>query len=320
MKNKNVVVIYHGDDWKRDLPMRKAESTRKSFEYWHEKGLEKNINFYRASIQWYDDEKAIFNKVWAFRDGKWIKIRSAIKPDLIFDKITSKRNYQLFERKVGMAAKVKLFNNPLFRLMFDNKFTQFLMFNEFMPQSMLVNNRAEYLAGLKKMKTAKVVVKPLFGSGGFNILIEDKSKLVNKRLVFPVMLQAFVRSYDGVPGIEGIKGVADLRLVFMNHKLIYSLSRIAKKNSLFTNFHQGATAVIVDKKNISRKIWAMAREIQKKLRVFTEANYSLDFIFDHTGKPYLLEMNTTPGMDLLHELGQDKLKEKNLDELIKIVK
>jgi len=319
MRKKNIVVVYYGDDWKRPIPLPNAESTRKSFEYWHDKGLEKNVNFYRASIKWYDDDSATFSKAWVYREGKWKKIISKIKPDLIFDKISSKKNYKMFDKKVEIAAKTKFFNNPAFRVVFDNKFTQFLLFSELMPKSILANNKKEYEQALKVIKTSKVVVKPLFGSGGFNILIEEKSKLKNKRIKYPVLLQAFVKSYNGVPGIPGIKGVADLRLVFMNHKLIYSLSRIAKKNSLFTNFHQGATAVMVQRKSIPKPIWQLVKPIQKKLKVFNDASYSLDFIFDEKGQAYLLEMNTTPGMDLLHELGDEKTKEKNLEELIKIV-
>ena len=106
----------------------------------------------------------------------------------------------------------------------------------------------------------------------------------------------------------------------MNHKLIYALSRIAQNGSLFTNFHQGATAVLVSDKFISKKLKEISQKIVDKLSIFPEANYSLDFMFDDSGKPILVEMNTTPGFDLLNIVGDEKIKDKNFKEFIKIIK
>jgi len=63
----------------------------------------------------------------------------------------------------------------------------------------------------------------------------------------------------------------------------------------------------------------MSKQISKKLSAFSEAHYSLDFIFTNTGKPVLVELNTTPGVDLLHIVGDEKLKQKNFDEFAKLV-
>ena len=106
-------------------------------------------------------------------------------------------------------------------------------------------------------------------------------------------------------------------MVFMNHSLVYALSRIAKKDSLFTNFHQGASAVLVPKRFIPANAIAMSKKILKKLSVFPEAHYSLDFIFTNSGKPVFIEMNTTPGFDLLHIVGDEKIKNNHFKEFLK---
>ena len=273
----------------------------------------------RGSRKWYEKEKNIFKKAWAYRDKKWIKIKKPIKPDLIFDKIMGKRNYELLDFKVEVSKKTKFFNNPLFRVTVDNKLTQYLILSEYMPKSFLANDKKELKRAIEKVKSNKVVVKPFHGSGGFGIRIDNKKNILKYRFNYPVFVQEFIKSEKGIPGFSKKREVADLRMIYMNHKLIYSLSRIAKKGSLFTNFHQGAVAVLVPQKKIPKSVKKMARKIVRKLSVFPEANYSLDFIFTNTGKPLLVEMNTTPGFDLLHIVGDEKIKERNFKEFISVL-
>jgi glutathione synthase/RimK-type ligase-like ATP-grasp enzyme len=320
-KIKNIVVVYFGSDWKRKIPLPKAIPTRVSFEDWHERGLRNGVAMYRASINWYDAKKNIFKKSWAYRNKKWIKITTPVKPDLIFDKIMGKRDYQMFNFKMDLSKKTKIFNHPLFRTMTDNKLAQYLILGEFMPKSILAVDKEDLPKALKKIPSSKVVIKPLYGSGGFGIIIGDKNKIKKSKIEYPVFIQEFIRSEKGIPGFSKNDQVADLRMVFMNHKLIYALSRIAKKGSLFTNFHQGATAVLVPEKNIPASVKKMSREIiDKKLGIFSKANYSLDFIFTNSGEPILVEMNTTPGFDLLHIVGDEKIKDKNFKEFISVLK
>lgn len=318
-KGKKIVVTYWGDDWHKEIPLAKAIPTRESFEDWHRRGLKHNIEIFRASLKWYDKRKNVFNKAWAFRNEKWIKIEKPIKPSLIFDKIAGKRDYQLLEEKIEISRKVPIFNYPLFRLMFDNKLSQYLIFGRFMPKSFVAKNKKEYLKALKKVNSKKAVVKPFFGSGGFGITIDEKKKLLSLTPSFPVMIQEFIKSEQGIPGFSRKKEVADLRLVFMNHKLVYALSRIAKNGSLFTNFHQGATAILVPLKYIPKSISKVSSEIVEKLSLFPQANYSLDFIFTNKGEPVFIEMNTTPGFDLLNIVGDEEIKENNFKEFINIL-
>jgi len=318
-KAKKIVVVYYGDDWKKKIPLEKHQTTRESFEDWHERGLKNGIEMFRASIQWYDLKKNVFRKAWAYRDKKWLKINVPIKPDLIFDKIAGKRDYELFDQKIRINQKVKTFNSPLFRTIFDNKLSQHIIFKEFMPASFLADSRKELLKNLSGIKSSKVVLKPLYGSGGFGIIITDKNKIKNTNIEYPVLAQEFVKSTRGIPGFSKKQMVADLRMVFFNHKLIYALSRIARRGSLFTNFHQGAQAVLVPEKNIPASAKKFAFAISAKMKIFPEANYSVDLLFKDSGKPILMEINTTPGFDLLHIVGDEKIKERNFLELTKIL-
>ena len=103
--NKQVVIIYFGDDWKKKVPLEKSIPTRESFEDWYERGREKGVDFYRASIKWFDHSKFFFRKAWTYENKKWIKVRRPIRPDLIFDKVAGKHDYELLDLKLKIQEK-----------------------------------------------------------------------------------------------------------------------------------------------------------------------------------------------------------------------
>lgn len=316
---KKIVVLYIGNDWDKDIPIFN-DATRKAFEDWHTRALKKKVEIFRASLDWYNQEKNIFTKSWAYRNNAWVKVETSIVPDLIFDKIPGKYEHALFEKKMAITQKVKVYNHPLFRSAFNSKFNQYLILKDFMAPSFLATNAKELQESMDKISSSKVVIKPLYGSGGFGIIINEKEKIEINSVILPVIVQEFIESNNGIPGFSQDQEIADLRMIFMNHKLMYALSRIAKQGSYFTNFHQGAEVISVPVQLIPKIAKRKTRKIVKLLSIFSEANYSLDFMFDNSGNPFLVEINTTPGFDLLNIVGDEKIKEKYYREIYKLMK
>jgi glutathione synthase/RimK-type ligase-like ATP-grasp enzyme len=314
---RKFVVIYDENDWSEKIPMSESPMTRKAFENWHKRGLKNGIAMFRASIRWFDEKKGFFKKSWAYRDKKWIKINKPIKPDLILDKTAGKYDYETFNLKMKIARKIKTYNHPLFRTMLSNKLSQHLCFGEFMPQSFLATDKKELEDRLKRIRGSKAVIKPLYGSGGFGITIKNKKEIDRRKITLPSLIQEFVKSEKGIPGFSKKKEISDLRMIFINHRFVYAVSRVAKKGSLFTNFHQGASVVLVPKKSIPTSAIKTANKVTAKLSLFSNANYALDFIFTNSGRPVLVEMNTVPGLDLLYIVGTEKIKDKYFSEIIR---
>ncbi len=316
---KNIVIMYAGDDWKKEIPITN-EGTRMAIADWMVRAEKANIGLYRASIKWYDLEKNIFTKAWTFRGGVWRKMETEIPVDLIYDKVLSKYDYSLLDFKLKIAQKTLLFNSPLFRAVFSNKLSQYAAFGEFMPFSQVANNQMELSQAIKKNPDEKIVIKPLYGCGGAGIFIGDKKGALKKEFNYPVLVQEFILSEKGLPGISENSEISDLRLVYQGGKLAYALSRIAAKGSLFTNLHQGATGKMIPEKLIPVSLEKMVEKINQKIAVFANVQYSLDFIFDNNGKPYFVEMNTTPGIDLVTLLADEKTKQANFDFIKNLLK
>lgn len=316
---KKVFIMYAGDDWKKEIPI-SNNGTRLAIQDWMQRAEKADIDLYRASIKWYSIEKNVFEKAWTFKNGSWIKIEEEITPDLIYDKVLSKYDYSLLAFKTEIAKKVRLFNDPLFRTTFNSKLSQYVTFGEFMPFSKIANNEQELSETINKISSEKVVIKPLYGNGGFGIYIGEKTAAFEKKFTYPVLVQEFIVSEKGIPGVSEKDEVSDLRMVFQGGKMSYALSRIAAPGSLFTNLHQGATGKMIAENSIPQSVMDMAVQINNKISVFSDAQYSLDFIFDNHGKPYFIEMNTCPGIDLVTILGDEKTKQENFEFIAALLK
>ncbi len=308
------------DDWNKKTPFsKKSKETRLSFEDWYNRAGDYNIKFYRASIKWLDKNTGFFSKAWTFENNKWIKVFKPVKAHAIYDKTVGKNDYITFDAKMNICTKIPILNHPLFRTITNNKLAQYMLFSEYMPKTLLANNKKELEATFSNIKGSQIVIKPLHGSGGFGIFIGKKTNALKKRLTYPVIAQEFIISTKGIPGFSQKDEVADLRLIYTDNKLVYALSRIAKEGSLFTNFHQGANAVLVPQNKIPKSVLKIAKNITKKLSTFPYNHYSLDFIFDNNKKPILVEMNTTPGFDLLRIVGTEKIKKINFELFVKSI-
>ena len=242
-----------------------------------------------------------------------------ISPDLIYDKTPGSQEHELFALKVSMGKNAIVFNSPLFRMMIDNKLSQYALFFEYMPQTLVALNESELTEAVEKIVTSRVVAKPLQGSGGFGIVIGSKEEILKESFVYPIILQEFIKNDNGIPGFSAEGELADLRITYINHMPLYALSRVAKNGSLFTNMHQGASSVRVPLEKIPENVLVMAEKIIARLMIFTKAQYSLDFFFDEKGTPFFIEMNSVPGLCLIEDLKDAELQRKDFEAFIELL-
>lgn len=235
--------------------------------------------FCRANINWFDELESGFTKYWFFENGAWVKTSQVIQPDAVIDKTDGADNIINLNAKYKIAQAATLLNDPLFSVNLNNKLTQHMIFGRLMPKSYLANSQNDLHYFIDKIKGSRVVLKPLHGSGGSNIFIGLKEDVDASQNNFPILVQEFVEVNGGVPGLHQGKVVSDLRLVCIDGAVVWAMSRVAKNGSLFTNFHQGASAQIVNYKDVNYDFSEILAFIQDSFESFKHSFYSLDFIF-----------------------------------------
>lgn len=289
---KKVLILYGRDNWKKTKPF-KNKQYQYSYEYFYNLCKRNEVQMYRASYEWYDYKKNIFKYAWVFEGsgGRWKKVNN-IKPDLIYDKTAGR--LEVYYKKEVIRRHYPFVNDIFFTMIIDDKFITSLIFAKWSKKSWIVRNTEELLKYSINIRTSKIVIKPIAKSGGKGILILPKPKLKKVKLKEEMLIQEFIDSSRGVPGVT--HGMHDLRLVFVNKKLVYAYIRKPKRGSYLANLAQGGSLIIVPKEKIPKSVHPIVRYANQIFESYEPRIFTIDLMFDRNYKPWVVELNSMPGL------------------------
>jgi glutathione synthase/RimK-type ligase-like ATP-grasp enzyme len=312
---KKVLILFGKSDWNKSRPF-KNKDYKYSYEYFYSLCKKNEIQMYRASYEWYDYKKNLFKHAWIFEGegDNWRKVNN-IKPDLIYDK--TKARMEVYYKKELIEEHYPFINNLHFTRLVDDKFITSLFFDKWSKKNWLVRNKKELLSVVDFIKSSKVVIKPLSESGGKGVLIINKKDIPKLEPIKKSMIvQEFIDSSGGVPEVSN--GTHDLRLVFVNDKIIYSYIREPKKGSYLANLAQGGSLTIVPKSKLPKTLLPIIEYANEIFETFIPRIYCIDFMFDKNKKPWIVELNSMPG--LYFTPSEKPYMLKMYEELLKVFK
>jgi glutathione synthase/RimK-type ligase-like ATP-grasp enzyme len=289
---KKVLILFGKSDWESIAPF-SNESFQASYECLYSLAKQNGIQMYRASYAWYDYNKHIFNYAWTYEDESGWKRVFNIQPDLIYDK--TKAGMEVYYKKELIAKQYRFVNNLRFTYMLDDKLITSMIFHKWSKKSWIVNNPEKLKNTLPKIRTRKFVIKPISESGGKDVQILRKEEALEK-VTFSndYIIQEFIDSSSGVPGVS--ENMHDLRLVFINDKLSYSYIREPEEGNYLANLSQGGSLFIVPRDKIPSSLDPIIRCANKVFETFNPRIYSIDFMFDENKRPWIVELNSMPGL------------------------
>ncbi|HCU70744.1 MAG TPA: hypothetical protein DIC35_03230 [Candidatus Moranbacteria bacterium] len=290
---KKVMILFGKSNWQKAKPFSNKEY-QYSYEYFYSLCKKNEIQMYRASYQWYDYKNHVFKYAWIYEgeNGNWKKVKN-IKPDLIYDK--TKARMETYYMKELIGENYPFINNQLFTRLIDDKFTTSLIFSDWSKKNWLIKNTSELRDVLPKIKTTKIVIKPLMESGGNGVQVLSKKEALKKACLQETnLVQEFIDSSKGVPNIS--HSMHDLRIVMVNEKIIYAYIREPKKGSYLANLAQGGSLKIVPKEKLPKSILPIIKSVNEILSSFNPRVFSIDFMFDENKKPWIVELNSMPGL------------------------
>lgn len=290
---KKVMILFGKSDWRKAKPFSNADY-QYSYEHFYSLCKKNGVQMYRASYQWYDYKKNVFKYAWIYEGegGNWKKVAN-IQPDLIYDK--TKARMETYHMKDLIGRFYPFINNQIFTRLIDDKFTTSLIFEKWSKKNWLINNQAELKNILPKIKTAKVVIKPLMESGGNGVQVLSKKDVLKKARIQEIhLVQEFIDSSHGVPGVSS--NMHDLRIVMINAKIIYAYIREPQKGSYLANLAQGGSLKIVPVEKIPKTILPIIDFVNQTFSTFNPRIFSIDFMFDEKKQPWIVELNSMPGL------------------------
>jgi len=267
MSKKTKIVAIQGDKLKTinkdtDTSLLLAlEAQRRGYKiYYYET---ENLNYINGKVQAYIKELKLFEK-----NKKFYKIINQKLFDL------SKANYVLIRQNPPfnmdyitatffleqLPKNVKVVNNPVSVRNVSEKFYS-VNFLKYMPPTIFTKNIEEIKKFVKKYK--KIVIKPIHGYGGKNILFVNKSinqiKVLNYIKKFGhIMVQKFI------PQVT--KG--DKRVFIINGLVKGAIQRVPRKGSFISNLAQGGKAIETKLNYKELKISKIVAKHLKKSKIF----------------------------------------------------
>ena len=267
MSKKTKIVAIQGDKLKTinkdtDTSLLLAlEAQRRGYKiYYYET---ENLNYINGKVQAYIKELKLFEK-----NKKFYKIINQKLFDL------SKANYVLIRQNPPfnmdyitatffleqLPKNVKVINNPVSVRNVSEKFYS-VNFLKYMPPTIFTKNIEEIKKFVKKYK--KIVIKPIHGYGGKNILFVNESinqiKVLNYIKKFGhIMVQKFIP--------QVIKG--DKRVFIINGLVKGAIQRVPRKGSFISNLAQGGKAIETKLNYKELKISKIVAKHLKKSKIF----------------------------------------------------
>lgn len=254
-------------------------------------GEKHGLKLYRASTEWYDPVKKIFHQAWHWDGNQWALAKD-ITPEVIYDKAAN--NEKTTPIKQALLKDFPFINHPDFSMHAGSKLSVSRTFKRYAKPYFLVQTINELHRLIKYIPGEKVVAKPDRGNSGDGVTIVDKTTLLSNPPTFPVLIQEFVDSRAGIPGV--MSGLHDLRLIFSKEELIYAYFRTPEAGSYLANVAQGGTQTMISTENLPDSVWEIVHAVQKYYKKYPQKIYTIDLIFDHESRPWIVELNTMPGL------------------------
>jgi glutathione synthase/RimK-type ligase-like ATP-grasp enzyme len=272
---------------------------------------------------------------WTFKEDQWLKVNHPCFSPLIFDKFSPvNRGIKSRRQLLFSDPKVKPFNDPsLFNLFFDKQLTYEKLSDFSIPTISVgdktlqsVDDACQALVKLmsrhpgSKDFSDDLVMKDRFGAGGRHVYkfkpgqSENMLKVILKNTRISYIIQPFAEFDQGF-SYHQCPAAADIRLIYLQGKIVQSYIRVAKSGEFRCNEHQGGQLTYLPLSAIPSSIIVKSNLVSQILNK-TSSLYALDFIVTNTGHAYLLEGNTGPGLDWNTTLPKNETCAKELIQMV----
>lgn len=281
---RNIAVLWDKEvEWGGEKPF--AENhVNTTYEYISELAAEKDHKIFIARFNWYSEGD--LEKAYSFDGENWSKVEN-IRVDTVLDKY--KFDQGTIPLKKEIEERHPVLNSFKLERICKDKIQAYKRFPELHPETREATR--ENVEGMLE-KYNKVVLKPVAAHAGEGVeIIQDISEFNEAE---GMIVQQFIDSSTGI-GKLGIDGVHDLRVVVVDGKPVLSYVR-QPESGFVSNVAQGGSMEFIELAEVPLDAMKI---VDKVVEVFDQQGSfvcGVDMIFDEDQKPWILELNSKPGM------------------------
>lgn len=312
MVNSRIAVLWDSEvDWQGGKPFKK-DYMNGSYNVFSDIATRHDSEVVIGKFSWYEDNK--LTKGYCFRDGEWVKVEN-IEIDGVFDKF--KFDDETVEIKKKMHSQLPVLNNFELEEVCKDKLKTYEKFPDHVPETRLAERE-----NVEKMleEDGRVVLKPRYDFGGKGVKVIDD--IEDFEPDEDLLVQRFVDSSTGIKDL-GIEGVHDLRIIMVNDEPATSFVRTPDEGFI-SNVSRGGSMHHFEIDEVPEQALKIAEEVDEQFKDLGRRVYAVDLIFDSEGKPWILEMNSKPGLVFYDDEDirswKEPLMEKVVENLVELVK
>ncbi len=222
-----------------------------------------------------------FSGGWGFVGGEWKRQDAPVACDVIWNK------------DYFRDAAANVVNDPRFDDFCKDKGATYTSYNPYCPRTIIVHGDGDIAWALDALSTNMVVAKPVDGGMGKDVVIAPKDQIRSAVKKFPFILQEFIDTSGGIPGI--VEGHHDFRIFSIGGTIVSSYIRTPPEGSLVANVSKGGKEITVPIQKIPAEALEIYRVVDRSLEEFPTRFYSLDMGRDASGRWFIIELNSKPG-------------------------
>ncbi|MFB6115274.1 MAG: RimK family alpha-L-glutamate ligase [Candidatus Nanohalobium sp.] len=287
-----VASLWDSVRWDRGKPFGGDEETNRDYEAYSELARENDVEFFVANYRWYSD--GVLDQAWHFDGERWEKLED-VEINGVYDKF--KFDDETREIKKRMLEEVPVLNHYGLERVCKDKYLTYQKFKEYIPETRKAPD--EDIVEIIE-KYGKAVLKPRYDYGGKGIkVIESLEEAEKIDYSEDYIVQAFVDSSSGISELD-IEGLHDLRAVIVNDEIAVAYVRQPSEGYL-SNQHLGGTVTYVEPEEYPEKARHILEAVSQEFEEYDPRLYTVDLIFDKNGEPWILELNSKPGIGYARE-------------------
>lgn len=219
-----------------------------------------------------------FTKSWTLNAGQ-VTAAGEVQADIVFDKGLFKGD-----------GTVPVLNGPEITDLCTDKYQTFKVFQDFSAQTYWVNSDSELREALSALPGEYRVVKPVDGLEARNVHIGPKEVLEQQGCPYPCLVQEFLDSQEGIPGI--VSGVHDFRVALLNGEIVHAFVRTPPPGEFIASVSRGAQLTVVENLEcIPPVIMELVATIDDHMAAYGDRFYGIDLALVQ-GRPKIIELNS----------------------------
>lgn len=228
-----------------------------------------------------------FSSGFSLSEGELTFQDQQVKADLLY--LKSPHLIEHFQNGERLACDVRL------ERLNDDKLAMYDFFADLMPQTYEITQE-NWKEVLKRISSDLCVIKPVDQSGGEGVSIQKCEDVDFPTLVEPgtrYILQEFLDSSGGIFGI--VEGKHDLRVIITDDTPVLTYVRTPPGTSAVANVSMGGGVIQLDIDQVPEVVMSLIKKVQERLANMSPKLYTVD-TFLIGDRPYLIEINTAPGL------------------------